>query len=593
MSEGLKKTIKVACWIVGVPVALLLIVMLLSPVLTLVVNRHGQDLIGRDMSVKHVFVNPFFGTVHVRDFHCKEANGVTDFVAFDKLYVQINWLKLAGKQVDLNHIHLTDCAGEVLSGTQAFNFTDIVQRFSSNDSVPRDTMPSQWTVSLSDIRIANSKLLYHDLVRDNRWSLDNINLNIPGLYFGYQQSRAGLQFDLPTGGSVTIKASYVMGTNRYTVSLQLEDVNSDVALPLVQDYLRISGLGALLNGQLHFAGSLDNVRDMVASGNLSLKGLQVTDEDDDPVAGLDEIRLVIRRGDIATNHYELDTLMITGLTGHFERNEKYNTYTRLRRDVPDVPIEEVENVEVETAGKSVPTPPLTWEAQYLRITGQDLSYEDNSMRKNFEYTIKNVVLSGRNVTSQGHNNLSLTAHAGKDAALHATYTGGTDIKHGQHTLNIRLTGVDVVDFTQYTEHLFGYPLESGTLAMQSNTTINNGQLLSQNKITVEQPQVGKKMKLRKPKYKNVPLKIGVEMLTSAQNIMLLEVPVTGDIRSPKFRFGKVAGRALAKVFFGPLMGIKDDRNLISKGEAAEIAEIMELDSIPQNSIPQDSIPEQE
>lgn len=570
MTEGVKKGLKIAGWIVGVPVGLLVLVMALSPVGKVVINHYGPNILGREMSVKHVFIDPFFGTVRLTDFHCKEANGITDFVAFDKLYVRMHWSKLATKEVDIRNIHLTNFSGEILNGPEVLNFSDIITRFSSNDTLPRDTIPSEWTISLNDIRLVNGALLYHDVIRDNRWVIDNINLNIPGLYFGAQQSRAGLQFDLPTGGSVNIKAGYVMASRHYIVTLGLDNINSDVALPLVQDYMRISGLGALINGELFINGSLDNVRDIVASGNLSLSGLQIIDEDDEPIAGLDEIRMVIRRGDLANNRWLLDTLTISGLTGHFERNEKYNTFSRLRKEPDEIESDTVMEIESDT----VKTPPLTWEARYLHITGKDISFEDNSMRKNFEYNINDFTLSGQDIAAQGHNSLRLVAHAGKKATLNANFTGGTDIKHGHHTLSMRLTGLDISDFTQYSEYYFGYPLEGGSLALQSSSTINNGQLNSDNKITIDHPEIGKKMKLRKPKIKNVPLKLGVDMLTSAQDIMVLEVPIAGNVNSPKFRFGKIAGRAIAKVFFGPLMGIRDNRELISQAEAEEITELV-------------------
>ena len=71
----MKKTLfRIAAWIIGIPVAILFVVMALSPVAKSVVNQHGQDIIGRDMSVEHVFINPFFGTVTLRDFHCKEIH---------------------------------------------------------------------------------------------------------------------------------------------------------------------------------------------------------------------------------------------------------------------------------------------------------------------------------------------------------------------------------------------------------------------------------------------------------------------------------------------------------------------------------------
>ncbi len=578
MEEKRKKIIvRVACWTIGIVVVPLFLIMVLSPVAKYVINNHGQDLIGRDMSVERVFINPFFGTVTLRDFHCKETNGITDFVAFDRLHVSINWLALAGKHVNLRHIHLEDFSGEVLSGSKSFNFTDIIDRFAPTDTTARDTIPSQWTVSLKDIQLRNGRLLYHDMVRDNKWSIDNVNLRVPGLYFGRQQSNAGLQFSLPTGGSVTIRAGYVMETRRYSINLQLNQINTDVALPLVQDYLKIGGLGALVSGQVLLNGSLDNVRNMLASGTLSMSGLNITDEDDEPIAGLDELRLVIRRGDIGRNSFLLDTVSILGITGQFERTEKYNTFSRLLRE--NEVVEDSAEVEVDTvrsAGTSSPS--LTWSTRYLAVTVKQISFDDKSMKKRFRYDLDTLYLYGTDISDKGANKVQLTAVLSDSARLNATYNGGVDLKHGAHTFNAKLIGLQLPQFSPYVEHYFACPVEKGMLAVQINANITDGRLQSTNKITINKPQIGKKARRSKAKYKNIPLKLGVEMLTSAQGIAVLEVPVKGDVSSPKFHFGKVVGRAIAKVFLGPLMGVRDNRELISADEVQEMLDVLGADT---------------
>lgn len=579
MKEETKKTIiRVFCWIIGIPIALLTIVMALSPVAKSVINNHGQDLIGRDMAVERVFINPFFGTVTVRDFHCKEANGVTDFVNFERLSVQINWLALPAKQVRLNHIHLDNFSGEVLSGSKSFNFSDLVTRFTDNDTTAIDTVPSSWTVSLKDIQLRNGRLLYHDMLRDNKWSVNDVNLRVPGLYFGRQQSNAGLQFSLPTGGAVTVRAGYVMETRRYAISFDLDQVNTDVVLPLVQDYLKIGGLGALVSGKLLVNGSLDNVRDMIASGALSMTGLQITDEDNDPIAGMDEMRLVIRRGDVARNHYQLDTLTIQGITGYIERTEKYNTFSRLAREEVSGQTEQDSVAPTKTEPEHS-SPLLTWSTRYLAISAKHIIFEDQSMRKDFAYELDTMSLTGHNITNHGTNNLQLTAKMSDDAHLTATYIGGLDIMHGTHKLNAKLTGLQLSHFSPYVEHLFGYPVNDGILAAQIAADVNDGKLASNNKITVTHPSLGKKMLRTKAKYKNIPLKLSLDMLTSSQGIIVLDVPVQGDVASPKFKLGKVIGRALAKVFLGPLMGVRDNRELISPDEVEEMLEVLGEDTI--------------
>lgn len=196
------------------------------------------------MHTESVIINPYWGGVTIKEFECKEVNGETNFISFDKLYVQIAYPQLIAQSVKLRRIQLDGFNGQILKSHDKLNFSDIIERFSKNDSVPRDTTPSNWTVALDDIRINNSSIRYRDVVSDKQWKLEDISLRVPGLFFDNTQTNAGLEFGLPTGGRVGIIAGYRMQSNNYAVKLNLHDVHTDVVLPLVQDYLNISGLGA-------------------------------------------------------------------------------------------------------------------------------------------------------------------------------------------------------------------------------------------------------------------------------------------------------------------------------------------------------------
>ena len=206
------------------------------------------------------------------------------------------------------------------------------------------------------------------------------------------------------------------------------------------------------------------------------------------------------------------------------------------------------------------------------------------MRKRFIYALDTLSINGHDITDHGSNTLQLKATMSDNAQLNATYIGGLNLKKGTHQLNAKLTGLQLVPFSAYTEHLFAYPIENGELALQIAADVNNGQLNSNNKITITDLQIGKKAKRSKAKYKNIPLKLGVDMLKSAQGIVLLDVPVKGDVTSPKFKLGKVVGRALAKVFLGPLMGVRDNRELITPDEAEELLEVLGEDTLQLDTI---------
>ena len=585
-------------WIALSIVLVLGLIMALSPVAKYVVNNYGKQLIGREMHVESIVINPYWGGVTIRDFRCKEPNDETYFVTFDRLYVQMAWPRLVAKDVTLRHIHLDGFHGQVLKSNERVNFSDILERFAIKDSTERDTTSSGWTVTLKDIRINKSTIRYRDIISEKQWKLEDVSLRIPGLYFDNTQTNAGLEFGLPTGGRVGVIAGMKMLANRYAVKLSLYDVHSDVALPLVQDYLDLSGLGAILNGTLHIDGSLENVQNIVIKGNLAMRGLCLLDGDKDEVASVEEVRVVINNGDVANNNYLLDTLTITGLTGNYEVHERWNTFTRLRKAAMERVMEREEKIkstqqpetgefDEETSvivdDQPAADKPLSWLAKVVTVTGHDLTYEDYSMKNEWEYAVETFRIDARNVASSGRNQLNAKATLTNNAQLKLDYVGSLDMKEDNSRLNLKLTGLQITDFSPLCRNYTGYPLESGVLALESHMEVHGGKLKGTNTVIIDNPKAGKRERLTKAKYKNIPVRAGFNLLTSSQNKIVLDVPIAGDIANPKFKLGKVVGRAMLKVFFGPLMGSKDKDRTISDEELHEVQELLSEDTLRQDT----------
>ena len=117
------------------------------------------------------------------------------------------------------------------------------------------------------------------------------------------------------------------------------------------------------------------------------------------------------------------------------------------------------------------------------------------------------------------------------------------------------------------------------LALESHVTVEKAQLQGSNLIIIDAPRVGKKETSSKAPYKDIPLRAAFGILTSAQDKIVLDVPLKGDVNNPKFKLGKVIGRALLKVFFGPLMGVNDGSRTISDDELEEMKELLGEDSV--------------
>ncbi len=554
-----------------------LILAIASPVAKYVVNNYGMDIVGRELHADQVIINPYWGGVTIEGFQCKEQNGETDFISFDRLYVQIAYPQLIAKRVKLRAIHLDGFNGQVLKSNDRLNFTDIIERYSRPDSVPADTTPSEWKVFLDDIRINNSSIRYRDVVTHKQWKLEDISLSVPGLYFDNKQTNAGLEFALPTGGRVGIVAGYRMQSNNYAVNLKLYDVHTDVVLPLVQDYLNVSGLGAKLNGAIHVEGSLDNITNIQLKGNLSMAGLSIRDTHDDEVAALDELRLVLNKGDLSTNTFILDSLIITGVTGNYEVHEGWNTLSRLMKQPEEVAQDSVTAESHDTVPQTT-TKPIVWMAKKARVTGHDLTYHDYSMKHDWEYAIKTLEVTGSNIATNGRNTVSMKATLPGDATMQADFTGALDLAKYDTRMDIKVRGVQLSDFDALCRNYTGYPLEGGDLTIDSHLDVVSANLKGTNRIEIDHPRVGKKERFTKAPYKNIPVRTGFKMLTSSQDMILLDVPVSGNVNNPKFSLRKVISRALLKVFFGPLMGLNDRDKSINEAEQKQLQELLGEDA---------------
>ena len=578
----MKKFLKICGW--GALAIVLLFAFILivgSPIAKYVVNNHGEDIIGRKTHADRIIINPFSGGVTINGFECKEQNGTTNFVSFNELYVEIAYPMLLARYVHLRAIHLEGFKGQVLRDSVGLNLTDIIDRFSPKDSIeqPKDTTPSKWEIALDDIRIDSSTVRYRDVVNNKQWKLEDLTLRIPGLYFDNTQTNAGLEFAIPTGGRVGIVAGYKMLANRYAVRVTLDSVHTHVALPLVQDYLNVSGLGAVINGQIHVDGSLENVMNLQVQGALSMTGLSLRDLDYHELAALDEMRVVLDQIDLNTNTFILDTLSITGITGEYEVHDTWNTLSKLlkeREAKANDEMSEAAPLNDTTASSNDEEPlPITWMAKKVILNGHDLKYSDYSMPNNWSYAIKTLDVEGENVANNGRNNIRLNATLTGNAKLKADFVGGLDMKHEDTRMKMSLTGVRLTDFDAICRNYTSYPLEGGVLSIQSKMDVKRAKMNGNNHIEIDQPDVGMKDLSSDAPYKNIPLQLGFKMLTSAQNMIVLDVPVEGDVSNPQFSFRKVIGRALGKVFFGPLMGAGDKKkSKVSEEEMAEMQLLM-------------------
>jgi len=567
------KILKGCGWgVLGIVLLFAIIAAIASPIAKHIVNSRGEQIIGRQLHAERVRVNIFTGDVVLRDFQCFEPNGTTNFFYLDRLYIRIAYPRLLANNVKIKHFHLDGFNGQVLQKKDKMNFSDILEHFSSKKN---DESGKPWKVYIGDIRLYNSSIYYRDVLHNKEWQLEDISLAIPGLDFDNADTNAGLDFALPTGGDVRGEARYIAPSNTLQMTLDMYDVNPNVILPLVQDYINVSGLGAKMNGQLQAQTRLDNIQDIEVSGHFDVKDLTVKDSYKNDVAFLEEMRVVMARCNLEKRSFILDSLVLRGLTGNYEVHKNWTTLSRLLKSNESEKDSKKSKIKSRKQKKAAPAPkPISWIARTAILTAHDMNYYDYSQKNDWSYSIKSLMAEGKNVSSYGRNNIKVNATLTNKAKLKADFTGGLNVQKQNTRFNVTLSNVNLKDFNALCRNYTGYPIESGALYAETHMDFTDGKLTGNTRLVIDHPSIGKREKLTKAKYRDLPVRSTFSSLVNSENRVVINAPVSADATKKNFSFGKVFTQSLIKETFGHMMKTKSKKDKISDEERVEIEKLM-------------------
>ncbi|MDD1007466.1 DUF748 domain-containing protein [Pseudomonas shahriarae] len=112
--------------------------------------------------------------------------------------------------------------------------------------------------------------------------------------------------------------------------------------------------------------------------------------------------------------------------------------------------------------------------------------------------------------------------------------------------------VELTTLTPYSGKFAGYRIRKGRLNLDLHYLITEGQLKAENKVVVEQLQLGERVD--SPDATSLPLKLAIALLKDVDGKISIELPVTGDLNNPQFSVMPIVWQTL--------------RNLIVKAAAA-------------------------
>jgi len=183
----------------------------------------------------------------------------------------------------------------------------------------------------------------------------------------------------------------------------------------------------------------------------------------------------------------------------------------------------------------------------VEIGGATMDFTDLNLPIPFAALVKPMAGSISAITSGSPTpaRIELDGDVNEDGA--ATVRGSLDLFDPKRLMDLELDfrNIDMPNLTPYTVKFAGREIADGSLDVDLSWSIRDGQLEANNRMVINDLKLGEKVDV--PGAMSLPLDLAVALLTDAQGRIDLEVPVSGDLNDPQFRYAPLVFKALGNV----------------------------------------------
>ncbi|AJO80698.1 DUF748 domain-containing protein [Pseudomonas sp. MRSN 12121] len=504
-------------------------------------------------------------SVSVAPFAIKAPDG-RPLARLERLDVSETTVDLAKQQVVVGKIRSQKL--ETWAALEADGQLDWQKLFASQPAKPAakpapaaaDTPPppapapsKPWQVLLKDVQLRNYQVHLADRKAKPAVALEVGPLNLDVQNFdSLNQSPFNLKLDTGLGKQGKVLANGVVNLQPITAKLavQTRDIDLRVAQSYISPFIRLELRSGMLGSDL--AVDLKNVDPLT----FSVTGRAQVDQ----LHTLDTLK--------TRDFVKWQQLVLEGLNYQHGNSLTINKVNLLQpyarfminddrtTNIDDLLIPQPADNSPKAAAKPAASQekPLAIHVGQIAINDGSANFADFSLTPNFATAIQQLNGQIGTIDSREAKPASVDIKGKVDRYAPVTIKGSVNPFDPMAALDIATSfkRVELTTLTPYSGKFAGYRIRKGRLNLDLHYVITKGQLKAENKVVVEQLELGEKVD--SPDAVSLPLKLAVALLKDVDGKISIELPVTGDLNNPQFSVMPIVWQTL--------------RNLIVKAAAA-------------------------
>ncbi len=553
----IKKTLVIVSVIILLTVATVLL--FLSPLTKYVIEKYDIKYLGREIKLNKIYVNPFTGYVYIDNFKIYETKSDSVFFSSDGVSANFEIHKLFSGNYEISELIIDRPVGVIKQNKKELNFSDLIDKFSPKNATPKkNKAPVHFNIL--NIKINNGTFYYFEKTIPINYSIKNVNLESTGKT--WNSDTISVNYSLVSGiGLGDAKGNIMM--NLKSLDYKFDARINKFDLSIFDQYLKeISNTGnvrANLDANVKAKGNLKNSQNIDASGLIAVNDFHFGTSKTEDYLSFKKFTISIKELSPNRKKYLFDSVSL------MESYFKYERYDHLD-NIQNMFGKNGEKVKVARA-YSEKSNLLFQIADYVKLLAKnffksnyqikrlaiykaDLHYNDYTLNEKFDVAASPLYIFADSIERS-------------DKWLDLTFK--TNIKpYGKASINLSINPKDSSDFSikyhlqqlpvaSFNPYLVTYTsflMDRGTVDLKGTWHVNNGIIQSNNHLIIVDPRINSKQKREDAKW--IPLKFIMFFAREPGNIIDYEVPITGNLKNPKFKFKDVIMDILSNLFLKPL-----------------------------------------
>ena len=528
-----------------------------SPVLTYFISKYGIKYTGRKITADWAKLNPLTGTINITNLKIYELKSDSVFFSTGDLSANISMFKLLSKTYEIKNLFLNHPRVTIIQNEKSFNYNDLIDKLASNEN--QDTTKAKVHFSILSVKINDGEFYYREQHIPINYFIRKVTIESSGKRWDADTINVKFSF-LPGVGSGDMKGNLTVNIKSFDYRIAILAHKFD--LGLIEQYLRdltnFGSFSANIDADVKAKGNINDEENISASGQIAVNDFHFGKSPKDDFVSFDKLVLSV----IELNPKDLKYLFDSLTVSHpYIKYEIYDYLDNLQRmfgkngaNIEAANTNALQfNLIIAVARYVKVLANSFFRSNYkigrLRIYKGDIKFNDFSTSEEFAMELNPLNVIADSIDKDRNRvNVSLQSaikpygNVSVAVSINPKDSSDFDLEYHFKKLPVSMFNPYIISFTSF-------PLDRGTIEFNGSWNVRKGNIRSINHLVIVDPRTTKRIRNKDTKW--IPVPLVMTFIRERGNVIDYKIPITGNLKDPKFNLQYVIFDLLRNIFVKP------------------------------------------